>query len=135
MKSISRYTTLLGFVSWLVPFAVSFFFVDRTGQFIIPQLLFKSLMVVIFGGLGTALLVVAFRRVTPSAQSGLALGCYWLAINLVLDFAILVPLVQMPVTTYIFDIGLRYLLIPIISTAIGIVAQREQAAKISAAGS
>ena len=135
MKSISRYTTLLGFVSWLVPFAVSFLFVDRTGQFIIPQPLFKSLMVVVFGGLGTVLLVVAFKRVTPNAQSGLVLGCYWLAINLVLDFAILVPLVQMQVTTYIFDIGLRYLLIPFISAAIGIVAQRAQAGKVSSTGS
>lgn len=135
MKSITRYSTLLGFVSWILPFTVSFLFVDRTGQFIIPQPLFKSLMVVVFGGLGTVLLVVAFKRVTPNAKSGLVLGCYWLAINLVLDFAILVPLVKMSVTNYVFDIGLRYLLIPFISTAIGIVAHRAQSGQVSSAGS
>jgi hypothetical protein len=57
-----------------VPFAVSFLFVDRTGQFLIPQPLFKSIMVVVFGGLGTALIAAAFRHVEPTARSGLALG-------------------------------------------------------------
>jgi hypothetical protein len=121
---VTRHSSVLGFVSWLVPFVVSFLFVDRTGQFIIPQPLFKSVMVVLFGGLGTALLVLAFRRIQPTLRSGFILGCYWLAINLVLDLVVLVPLVHMPVVTYLYDIGLRYLLIPIIATAIGMVAQR-----------
>jgi hypothetical protein len=107
-----------------VSYRGSCLFVDRSGQFLIPQPLFKSLMVVLFGGLGTALLVVAFRRISPSLRSGLALGCYWLIINLALDLLILVPLIRMPVVTYFYDIGLRYLLIPIISAAIGIVAER-----------
>jgi hypothetical protein len=125
MKEITtRHATVLGLLSWLVPFVVSFFFVDRSGQFLIPQPLFKSLMVVLFGGLGTALLVIAFRRIVPSTRSGLALGCYWLVINLVLDLLILVQLIRMPFVTYLYDIGLRYLLIPIISTAIGVVAER-----------
>jgi hypothetical protein len=114
-------TTLLGFLSWLVPFVVSFLFFDRAGQLLVPQPLFKSAMVVIFGGLGVGLLVVAFRRIPPSPRSGLALGCYWLAINLVLDLLVLVPFVQMPVVSYFYDIGLRYLLIPIVGTAMGVV--------------
>ena len=121
---ITRHSTMLGFMSWLVPFAGSFLFFDRTGQLLIAQPLFKSLMVVLGGGLGTALLVVAFRRIVPSTRSGLALGCYWLAINLILDLAVLVPFVGMPVVTYLYDIGLRYLLLPIISLAIGMVARR-----------
>ena len=121
---VDRYSTKLGFTSWLVPFVGSFLFYDRTGQLLIPQPLFKSLMVVIFGGIGTALLVVAFRQIVPSIQSGFLLGCYWLAINLILDLVVLVPLVGMPVVTYFYDIGLRYLLLPIVSLAIGMVAQR-----------
>jgi hypothetical protein len=123
---VTRHATVLGFMSWLVPFAVSFLFVDRTGQFVIPQPLFKSLMIVVFGGLGTALLVIAFRRIVPSTRSGLALGCYWLVINLLLDLLLLVPLIRVPIVAYLYDIGLRYLLIPFISTAIGMVAQRER---------
>jgi uncharacterized membrane protein len=121
---VTRHSTVLGFLSWLVPFAVSFLFVDRTGQFMIPQPLFKSVMVVLFGGLGTALLAFAFSRIPPTARSGFMLGMYWLVMNLVLDLVVLVPLVHMPVVTYFSDIGLRYLLIPIIATAIGLVAQR-----------
>ena len=118
---VTRRTTWLGLVSWLGPFIVSFLFVDQTGQFVIPQPLFKSLMVVFFGGVGAVLLVVAFQRVLPSLRNGLWLGLYWLAINLALDLLILVPLIGMPLVTYFYDIGLRYLLIPIMSTAIGAV--------------
>ncbi len=124
MNIVTRTTTWLGLRSWFAPFAISFLFVDQSGQFVVPQTLFKSLMVVVFGGFGTALLVRAFQAVTPTLRSGLALGCYWLALNLALDLVVLVPLIKMPVSTYFYDIGLRYLLIPIISTAIGTVAQR-----------
>jgi hypothetical protein len=117
-------TTVLGCVSWLIPFVASFLFFDRTGQLLIPQPLFKSMMVVVVGGIGVALLVSAFRRVPPSLHSGLALGCYWLAINVALDLAVLVPLVRMPVVLYLYDIGLRYLLLPVVGTAMGVVGAR-----------
>jgi hypothetical protein len=126
MTVVSWRTTLLGFLSWLVPFAASFLFVDSSGRWLIPQRLFKSIMVVVFGGLGTALLVAAFRRVTPTLRSGLALGCYWLAINLILDLVVLAPLAGMSARDYFYDIGLRYLLIPIIAGAIGVVAESAQ---------
>jgi hypothetical protein len=123
MHIVTRRTTALGLISWIVPFAVSFLFVDRSGQFLIPQTLFKSLMVVIFGGLGTGLLVLAFRRVAPSLRSGALLGCYWLGMNLVLDLVVLLPLIRMPVVDYAYDIGLRYLLIPIVGAGMGAVGQ------------
>lgn len=122
MAVISLRTTVLGVLSWALPFVSSFAFVDRTGQFLIPVALFKSIMVVVFGGLGTLLLVLAFRRLEPGWRSGLLLGVYWFAINLVLDFAALLPLTGMSVVGWFFDIGLRYLLIPIIATAMGAVA-------------
>lgn len=122
---ITRRIIFLGLVSGLVPFVVSFLFFDRTGQLVIPQPLFKSLMVVLFGGLGVTLLVAAFRHVPQSLWSGLALGCYWLAMNIVLDLLVLLPLANLQVVvTYLYDIGLRYLLIPIISMGMGIVAAR-----------
>jgi hypothetical protein len=36
--------TLLGLASWLIPFALSFFFFDRIGQLLIPQPLLRLLM-------------------------------------------------------------------------------------------
>jgi len=121
-KILTLRMTLLGLISWFVSFAVSFLFFDRSGHPVIPQSLFKSFMVVIFGGLGTWLLVVAMRRQPATLLSGFALGCYWLALNLILDFAILVPLTKMSALGYLYDIGLRYLLIPIIGAGFGAVA-------------
>jgi hypothetical protein len=123
MKNVlTRRMTALGFLSWLLPFALSFLFFDGSGQLLISQPFFKSLMVVLGGGSGALLLVFAFRKLEPSAWTGLALGLYWLALNLGLDIAILVPLTKMPIVTYLYDIGLRYLLIPIFSMAMGAAA-------------
>ena len=55
---------------------------------------------------------------------GLALGAYWLALNVVLDLVVLVPLARMSIVDYAHDIGLRYLLIPIMASAMGAVAVR-----------
>lgn len=112
-------TAWLGFLSWFVPLAVSFAFFDRHGQLLIDRPLFKSIMVVVGGGMGAWLLVVAFRRIAPSWRTGLMLGTYWLAINLILDLAVLVPFTKMPLALYFSDIGLRYLLIPIFAVAMG----------------
>lgn len=116
--------TLLGVLSWAVPFLLSFLFFDQTGQLIVPKPLFKSLMVVAGGGVGVAFLVVAFRSIEATLWSGAVIGCYWLALNLILDFLVLVPMSGMAVADYLYDIGLRYLLLPIIAAAMGAVAQR-----------
>jgi hypothetical protein len=79
-------------------------------------------MVVAGGGFAALLLVLVFRKVKPSFWTGLAAGLYWLALKLGLDIAILVPFTRMPIVTYLYDIGLRYLLIPIFSVAMGATA-------------
>jgi hypothetical protein len=112
---------LYGLLSWAVPFAVSFLFYGPGGELMIPLPLFKSLMVVVFGGLGAVLLVAAFRRCPPTIMNGLILGLSWLLINIALDLVILVPMAKLPIGQYFYDIGLRYLLIPIMSTAMGAV--------------
>lgn len=116
--------TLFGFLSWAIPFLLAIPFFDQTGQLAVQRELFKSLMVVIGGGVGVILLVMAFQRVQPTFASGAIIGLYWLAINLILDLCILIPMSGMDTTLYFIDIGLRYLLLPIISTAIGYVADR-----------
>ena len=129
MDIMTKRTVALGLASWLLPFLVSFLFIDRAGQFLIPQPLFKSIMVVVGGGVGTALLAIAFRQVTPTLRSGLALGLLWLCINLALDIVVLVPMMKVSVATYVQDVGLRYLLIPIIAAGIGLVAERDRLAR------
>ena len=121
--AITVRTTLLGVVSWLIPFLASLLFFDRTGQLLISQPLFKSIMVVVGGLVAVGLLVVAFRRNLASPASGLILGLYWLAINVLLDLVVLVAFFKMSFLLYLYDIGLRYLLIPIIALGMGAVGQ------------
>ena len=83
-------------------------------------------MVVAGGGIGVGLLVVAFRYIDASLRSGLIIGCYWLGLNLLFDLLILVPMSGMAVGEYFYDIGLRYLLLPIIATAMGVVAKQKK---------
>lgn len=122
-RAITLRTTSLGVVSWLIPFFASVPFFDRTGQLLVSQPLFKSVMVVVGGLAGVVLLAVAFRRIVATPVNGLLLGLYWLAINLLLDLAVLVVLFKMPLLLYFYDIGLRYLLLPIIACGMGIVAK------------
>lgn len=110
---------LLGLASWALPFAASVVFFNQSGELVIDRMLFKSLMVVIGATVGVLLLLKAFTRVPPSWKGGLSIGLYWLAINLVLDLVVLVSLFGMNLREYIFDIGLRYLLIPVIAAAMG----------------
>jgi hypothetical protein len=114
---------LLGFLSWLIPLAVSFAFFGKDGLWI-PQPLFKSLMVVIGGGSGLWLLLRAFRNEPLTASYGAAVGLLWLAINLGLDAALLVPLTGMTLPGWFQDIGLRYLVIPMMGWALGVQAER-----------
>ena len=116
--------TLLGILSWLVPFVFSAFFYVSSGELQMAKPLFKSMMMVIFGGLGAALLLLAFRKVEPTLMSGLRIGLYWLALNWILDIGVLLPLSGLGIWEYMADIGLRYLMIPIMGAAMGAVGQR-----------
>ena len=120
---LNRRIALLGVLSWLLPFVLSFLFFDQSGQLTVPRTLFKSLMVVAGGGIGVGLLVMAFRHIEASFQSGATIGCYWLVLNLVLDMVVLIPMSGMAFSEYFYDIGLRYFLLPIIAVAMGVVAQ------------
>jgi hypothetical protein len=122
-SAITLRTTLLGFLSWLLPFLASVPFFDAGGHLQISQPLFKSIMVLVGGSVGVVLLVLAFRRIVATQASALLLGLYWLAINVVLDLIVLVGLFKMPLELYAYDIGLRYLLIPIIAVGMGGVAR------------
>lgn len=117
-------TSVFGLLSWAIPFFASFVFFSPDQGLTIPLILFKSIMIV-FGSLsGVALLVWLFRSVRPGFMSGLIVGLYWLAINCVLDIAILVPMSGTGIGPWFTDIGLRYLVFPIIAIGMGLVADQ-----------
>ena len=75
---------------------------------------------------GALLLIIYFRKIEKNyLREGITVGLAWLAINIILDLIILVPMSQMNTGAYFAEIGLRYLTIPITSTAIGYVAENK----------
>lgn len=111
-----------GFLTWLIPFVLAFAFYTPDGKVWIGIDLFKSIMIVIASLVGSLLLVKYFKNVRNNYfQEGVIVGLVWLAINLVLDILILLPMSKMALGQYFSQIGLRYLMIPIISTAFGMV--------------
>jgi len=66
------------------------------------------------------LLLVYFKSVEKYfVKEGIIVGVVWLVINWVLDIVVLVPMAGWSLSTYFAQIGLRYLVMPIMSIAIG----------------
>ncbi|WOF16587.1 hypothetical protein F1737_07715 [Methanoplanus sp. FWC-SCC4] len=114
----------LGFLTWLLPLALSVFFYTKTGEPAVDITFFKTIMIVLFGGFGTVLLAYYFKGVSEFyIFEGFFVGAAWLVINWIMDFLILLPINGMDITTYFKEIGLRYILILIIAVSIGIAAE------------
>lgn len=122
---------LIGFgsLTWLVPFIVAIFFYTADGELAIDKFLFKSIMLVVAGIFNTTLLVLMFRTVTDEyIRTGIIIGLTWLAINIGLDLIVLVGMLDTNLATYFREIGLGYLIIPIISIAMGKAIAQSQTA-------
>lgn len=130
MVSLRR-AVAYGIVVWLVPFltAVAIFPIHDTNR---P--LFESIMPVSVVAIATYLGVRHLgRTASPSLRNGLVLGLLWLAICLVIDAPLMLlggPM-QMTIGQYLSDIGLTYLVIPIVTT--GIAAARAGGGRVSTA--
>jgi len=122
-----------GFLTWLLPFLISIPLYSPEGEPLYDIFLIKSVLLVFSAALGTFLILVYFRNVrTRFVREGVLLGGVWLLINWALDAVILLPLSGMDAGTYMGEIGLRYLMIPIIAVGIGYAA--EQAVRGATAG-
>jgi len=115
-----------GLLSWLFPFISSFLFFTKNGQPMLPVSLIKSIMILIGASLGAVLLFRLFKRSPPSLGTGVAIGLFWFLLNILLDLSILVPITKMSLREYFSEIGLRYLLIPIMAGAMGAVGSQQR---------
>ena len=112
---------LFGFLAWLVPFVTSFFFYSREGQVLIDIFFFKTIMILVGALTGALLLVLYFKPLRKRyLREAVIAGLVWFAISILLDLLILLPMSGMPAGTYFTQIGLRYLTLPIMSTALGL---------------
>lgn len=124
---------LFGFLVWLAAFAAAFVIFPLRES---SRPLFESIMPVVLATATAALAVIYFRGVNRDyTREGIALGCLWLAINVLIDAPLMLvggPM-KMTVGQYIADIGVTYLLIPAITIGIGLGC-REASDRSRAAG-
>ena len=122
MKKLKKYlkNILYGFLAWLIPFVASFFFYTREGKLTIDIFLFKSIMIVVGSISAAILLVLYFRKINGDyLKEGIIVGLTWLGINLLLDLLVLIPMSGMSIADYFTQIGIRYLVIPVMSITVG----------------
>jgi hypothetical protein len=119
---------LYGLLVWLIPFMVSFAFVDQQGNFTIDVTFFKSIMVVTGALVGVVLAVRYFRDVeTNYVNEGIVLGVTWLVINLAMDLLMVYGgFFQMGIMEYFTDIGMRYFAMPIYTIGMGYALMQQE---------
>ena len=111
---------LYGFLAWLIPFVSAFFFYSKEGGLVIDIFLFKTIMIVVGAVVGAFLLVSYFKRIRVNyVMEGIIVGITWFIINIVLDILILIPMSGMALPGYFAEIGLRYLVMPVMSIMVG----------------
>ena len=119
MKKYQR-NILYGFLAWLIPFVASFFFYTREGGLTVDIFLFKSIMIVVGTFSAAILLVSYFKNINADyLKEGVIIGLTWLAISILLDLLVLIPMSGMSIADYFAQIGIRYLAIPAMCIAVG----------------
>jgi len=113
---------IFGFLVWLIPFLVSFLiFPIRT----IMRALFESIMPVI---LALVVVVLAYYYLKGNevnlVKEGIIIGLAWFIINIAIDLFMFLPAspMHMNLADYMMDIGLTYVMIPIITIGMGLIA-------------
>jgi hypothetical protein len=123
LNSVWGRRLLTAMLTWLVPFLIAVPFYSKNGTLLIDLSLFKSIMIVVATVTAAVLMVWLFRLVTTAyTREAVITGLVWITINWVLDTIVLVGLLGMTPLEYITQIGVRYLMIPAMVIAAGIIA-------------
>ena len=124
MKSIKK-TLLYGFLIWLIPFITAFLiFPIRESN----RALFESIMPIMITASVVFFAYHYFKKSDANfVKEGLLLGFIWSAISFVIDLAMFMqgPM-KMPFTDYVMDIGLTYLIIPVITVGFGYLCENKR---------
>ena len=116
---------LFGFLTWLVPFAVSFvvfpFKATNRG-------LFETVMAVTVTAVAVLFAILYLRRTTNRfLRNGILIGAIWFVVNIVIDLFLFLPPspMQMSLVDYMTDIGFTYLIYPIITIGFGYLLEQK----------
>ena len=122
MKSIKK-ALLYGFLIWLIPFITAFLIYPIHES---NRVLFESIMPIIITICVVSFAYFYFKNVDKSFfKEGLLVGIIWFATCVVIDLPMFMqgPM-KMTLTNYIMDIGLTYLMIPIITLGFGYLLEK-----------
>lgn len=110
---------LFGFLIWLSAFVIAFLIFPIRESW---RALFESIMPVVVTLATAGFAVLYFRRVNGAyVKEGIILGSLWFAMNVVIDLPLMLSgPIGMSLTEYAADIGLTYLIIPIVTVGIGL---------------
>lgn len=102
---------LLGFLSWMIPFVISFILYPLKR---VNAPLFATLMSLVLLLTASVLLRRYFQNRPVSVSEALGVGAMWLAINLMFDYPLFAygPM-RMTSSAYYSEIGLSYLVLPL----------------------
>ena len=114
-----KWFLLSGFLVWLIPFIAS---MALSSVHALERVLFETIMPVILS-ITAVVFLMLHRKAASSFLQGLALGGAWLAISISLDLLMFMwgPM-KMSFTDYMKDIGLTYIMYPIIAAGVGFLA-------------
>ena len=114
---------LFGFLVWLIPFVVSLVASPLKQSW---RSLFESIMPLALSLTVVPSAVLYFRRVrTAFLKEGILLGVLWFAISVAIDLPLmLTPPMNYTLVEYAADIGLTYLMMPVITIGIALAASR-----------
>ncbi|HRC32103.1 MAG TPA: hypothetical protein PK736_01525 [Bacteroidia bacterium] len=125
-KKLITKNILLGFLSWLIPYAISFLFFKPGGELMVPYATFKSTIMLVGVISGCYLLYRYFKFVDADfVTNAIIVGISWFAINIVLDILFLLPFTKTTYSDYFTTIGIGYFAIPTISITLGYFLDRK----------
>lgn len=125
-KKLITKNILLGFLSWLIPYAISFLFFKPGGELMVPYATFKSTIMLVGVISGCYLLYRYFNFVDADfVTNAIIVGISWFAINIVLDILFLIPFTKTTYADYFTTIGIGYFSIPTISITLGYLLNRK----------
>lgn len=117
MTSIKK-VILFGFLAWLISFAagLALFPIHESNR-----ALFESIMPVVVTASVVFLGYKYLKKAKNPKNESWKLGLIWLGINIVIDLALFLPPspMHMGVLEYIQDIGLTYVIIPLVTIGLG----------------
>ena len=110
-----------GLLVWIIPFVVSFVAFPFKSSW---RSLFESIMPVVLALVVVVFAVLYFRQAgSASFREGVFLGLVWMTISVLIDLPLMLsPPIKMAPAEYAADIGLTYLMMPIITAGIAAAA-------------